>query len=90
MAATELRRTTTMPLTAAMPIAWTTRPLLLQQPGDFVEYDLDLADDVDSALLKLYITSGLVEVKPEGGEFTALTAKKRQWLQPRCGDLCVG
>lgn len=51
------------------------KTLLLQQPGDFVEYDLDLADDVDSALLKLYITSGLVEVKPEGGEFTALTAK---------------
>jgi len=29
------------------------KTLLLQQPGDFVEYDLDLADDVDIALIKL-------------------------------------
>lgn len=49
--------------------------LLLQKTGDYVEYELDLDDSLTSALLKLYITGGKVEVKPEGGAYTTLTAK---------------
>ncbi len=48
--------------------------LLLQQTGDFVEYNLDMDDALTSAVMKLGITAGKVEVKPEGGEFVTLTA----------------
>lgn len=52
------------------------KTLLLQQPGDYVEYDLDMADNVTNATLKLYIAGGKVEVRPKGAtSFTELTAK---------------
>lgn len=49
--------------------------LLLQAAGDYVSYNMDMDDGVTSAQLKLYITGGKVEVRPEGGEFVTLTAK---------------
>ncbi len=51
------------------------KTLLLQADGDYVEYDIDLADDASSAVLKVYATSAVVSVKPEGGEFQTLTAR---------------
>ncbi len=48
--------------------------LLLQQTGDFVEYNFDMDDSLTAATMKLGITAGKVEVKPEGGEFVTLTA----------------
>lgn len=51
------------------------KTLLLQADGDYVEYDIDLADDAASAVLKVYATSAVVSVKPEGGEFQTMTAR---------------
>lgn len=53
----------------------TNKTLLLQNAGDYVEYNLDMTDTVTSAAMKLYITGGKVEVKPQGGSYTTLTAK---------------
>ncbi len=49
--------------------------MLLQHAGDFVEYSFDMEDSLSAVTLKLAITGGKVEVKPAGGEFTALTPK---------------
>ena len=54
------------------------KTLLLQSAGDYVEYDFDLPDTIDSALLKIYMKDGVVSVKPEGGEYTALKARNDQ------------
>ena len=51
------------------------KTLLLQSEGDYVAYYLDMDDRISRAQLKLYITGGKVEVKPEGGSYTTLTAK---------------
>lgn len=49
--------------------------LLLQSAGDYVEYDVNLPDDVENAVLKVYMKDAVVSVKPEGGAYQTLTAR---------------
>ena len=46
--------------------------LLLEKSGDYVEYDVDLADSIKSAVLKVYGLNAAIWVIPEGGEPIAL------------------
>lgn len=46
--------------------------LLLEKPGDYVEYDIDLADSAKSATLKVHGYNAAVWVVPAGGEPIAL------------------
>ncbi len=50
------------------------KTLLLQQAGDYVDYDFNLTDSRTAARLKVYMTDAVVSVKPYGGEFQTLTA----------------
>ena len=52
--------------------------VLLQRSGDFVEYNVNLADSVDKAVMKIYLLDGIVSVKAKNGEFVTLTARNHQ------------
>ncbi len=60
---------------SAAPTPAATKPLLLQNDGDAVEYDFDLDDGVSAAVLKVHAKHAVVSVKAAGGEWRTLTAK---------------